>query len=275
MNWFFFLQHINYIFATIWKLNIADLDHHMLFCDAYCNSPVACSTVKMVWCLISLKKLIIASSLSMFTQYIISPLSLFTCSLKTSCFAGCSHHICGSLIVTCSRSVVLVFKSNTTAWPTPLGSGFNYATINTCTYSIVIREIKLRVIRQTANGRQRKILWYQAIKSKWTCCFKTAMHDCSFDTRKKIWNENVQRKFYQESSNLPWSLNSLLFFLIHDLFLDHSFRFTFVFHFSRIFCQSPLSSQKFSWPFHMHFFRPPPPSPLHPPPSINNDCSIS
>jgi hypothetical protein len=30
----------------------------------------------------------------------------------------------------------------------------------------VIREFKLRVIRQTANARQRKILRYQAIKSK-------------------------------------------------------------------------------------------------------------
>jgi hypothetical protein len=59
------------------------------------------------------------------------------------------------LIVTCSRSVVLVFKSNTTAWPTPLGSGFNYASINTCTYSVVIREIKLRVIRYTANGKRQ------------------------------------------------------------------------------------------------------------------------
>jgi hypothetical protein len=30
------------------------------------------------------------------------------------------------------------------------------------------------------------------------------MHDYSFDTRKKIWNKNVQRKFCQESSNLPF-----------------------------------------------------------------------
>jgi hypothetical protein len=29
------------------------------------------------------------------------------------------------------------------------------------------------------------------------------MHDCSFDTRKKILNENAQRKFCQECSNLP------------------------------------------------------------------------
>ena len=58
-----------------------------------------------------------------------------------------------------------------------------------------IREFELRVIRQTANARQRKVLRHQAINSKWTCCFKTAMHDYSFDARKKIWNENVQRKF--------------------------------------------------------------------------------
>ena len=51
------------------------------------------------------------------------------------------------------------------------------------------------------------MLRYQAIKSKWTCCFKTAMHDYSFETRKKIWNENVQRKFYQLET---WSLNSLI-----------------------------------------------------------------
>ena len=30
----------------------------------------------------------------------------------------------------------------------------------------LVREFKLRVIRQTANARQRKFLWYQAIKSK-------------------------------------------------------------------------------------------------------------
>ena len=32
------------------------------------------------------------------------------------------------------------------------------------------------------------------------------MHVCSFDTRKKIRNENFQRKFYQESSNLPFAV---------------------------------------------------------------------
>jgi hypothetical protein len=32
------------------------------------------------------------------------------------------------------------------------------------------------------------------------------MHDYSFDTRKKIWNENVQRKFCQESSNQPFAV---------------------------------------------------------------------
>jgi hypothetical protein len=53
---------------------------------------------------------------------------------------------------------------------------------------IYIREFKLRVIRQTANARQRNNLRYQAIKNEWTCCFRTAMHDYSFDTRKKIWN---------------------------------------------------------------------------------------
>jgi hypothetical protein len=58
--------------------------------------------------------------------------------------------------------------------------------------------LKLRVIRQTANARQRKMLWYQAIKSKWTCCFKIEIRNYSFDTRKKIWNENekmLPRKF--------------------------------------------------------------------------------
>jgi hypothetical protein len=70
----------------------------------------------------------------------------------------------------------------------------------------VIREFRLRVIRQTANARQRKILRYQAMKSKWTSSFKTEIHNYSFDTRKKIWNENVQRKFCQESSNLPFAV---------------------------------------------------------------------
>jgi hypothetical protein len=32
------------------------------------------------------------------------------------------------------------------------------------------------------------------------------MHDYSFDTRKKIWKENVQRKFCEESSNLPFAV---------------------------------------------------------------------
>jgi hypothetical protein len=68
------------------------------------------------------------------------------------------------------------------------------------------REFKLRVIRQTANARQRKNLRYQAIKSKWTCCFKTEIHSYSFDASKKIWNENVQRQFCQESSNLPFAV---------------------------------------------------------------------
>jgi hypothetical protein len=54
--------------------------------------------------------------------------------------------------------------------------------------------------------RQRKILRYQAIKSKWTCCFKTEIQNHSFNARKKIWNENVQRKFCQECSNLPFAV---------------------------------------------------------------------
>jgi hypothetical protein len=32
------------------------------------------------------------------------------------------------------------------------------------------------------------------------------MHDYSFDARKKIWNENVQRKYCQESSNMPFAV---------------------------------------------------------------------
>jgi hypothetical protein len=65
----------------------------------------------------------------------------------------------------------------------------------------------LYVIRQTANARQSgKMLRYQAIKRKWTCCFKTEIHNYCFDAKKKIWNENVQRKFCQESSNLPFAV---------------------------------------------------------------------
>jgi hypothetical protein len=65
---------------------------------------------------------------------------------------------------------------------------------------------KLRVIRQTANARQRKMLWYQAIKSKWNCCFKTEIRNYSFDARKKIWNENVRRQFCEEGSNLSFAV---------------------------------------------------------------------
>jgi hypothetical protein len=32
------------------------------------------------------------------------------------------------------------------------------------------------------------------------------MHDYSFDARKKVWNENVQRKFCEESSNMPFAV---------------------------------------------------------------------
>jgi hypothetical protein len=63
-----------------------------------------------------------------------------------------------------------------------------------------IRQFKLRVIRQTANAKQRKFLRYQTRTSKWTCCFKIEIHNYSFDARKKIWNENVERKLCQESS---------------------------------------------------------------------------
>jgi hypothetical protein len=69
-----------------------------------------------------------------------------------------------------------------------------------------VREFKLRVMRQTANARQRKMLRYQAIKSKWTCCFKTEINNYSFDARKRIWNANVQQKFCQESSNLAFAV---------------------------------------------------------------------
>jgi hypothetical protein len=79
----------------------------------------------------------------------------------------------------------------------------------------LLESLSFAFIRQMADGRQRNVLRYQAIKSKWTCCFKTAMHDYSFDTRKKIWNENVQRKFCHENLNLHAvktlkSLNSLI-----------------------------------------------------------------
>jgi hypothetical protein len=69
------------------------------------------------------------------------------------------------------------------------------------------REFKLRVIRQTANRRQRTISRYQAIKSKWTCCFKTEIHHYSFDARKKIRNENIQRKFCQENLYMSFAVH--------------------------------------------------------------------
>jgi hypothetical protein len=81
------------------------------------------------------------------------------------------------------------------------------------------REFKLRVIRQTANARQGKILRYQAIKSTQTCCFKTEIHNYSFDARKyetKTFNENFAKKV--RTCRLPfpetWSLNSLIIKLL-------------------------------------------------------------
>ena len=59
---------------------------------------------------------------------------------------------------------------------------------------------------QTANARQGKMLRYQAIKGTWTCCFKTEIHNYSFDARKTIWNENVQRKICQGSSYLSFAV---------------------------------------------------------------------
>jgi hypothetical protein len=70
----------------------------------------------------------------------------------------------------------------------------------------VIESLSFALYRCTSNGRQRKILRYQAIKSKLTCCFKTEIRNYSFDTRKKIWNVNIQRKFCQENSNLPFAV---------------------------------------------------------------------
>jgi hypothetical protein len=42
--------------------------------------------------------------------------------------------------------------------------------------------------RYTSNGKRqaKKKFRYHAIKSKLICCFKTAMHDYSFDARKKV-----------------------------------------------------------------------------------------
>jgi hypothetical protein len=73
------------------------------------------------------------------------------------------------------------------------------------------------VIRQTTNARQRKILRYQAIKSKLICYFKTEIHNYSFDARKKIWNETFNKNFAKKvrTCRLPfpetWSFkNSLI-----------------------------------------------------------------
>jgi hypothetical protein len=73
------------------------------------------------------------------------------------------------------------------------------------------REFKLCVIRQTTNARQRKKLRYQAIKSKWTCCFKTAMHDYSFDTRKKIWKKTFNENFAKKVRTCRLPLKGLQF----------------------------------------------------------------
>ena len=57
------------------------------------------------------------------------------------------------------------------------------------------REFKLRVIRQTANARQRKILRYQAIKSKKTRCSKTEIHNFSFDQERKYETKTFDENF--------------------------------------------------------------------------------
>jgi hypothetical protein len=80
---------------------------------------------------------------------------------------------------------------------------------STCTCTLTIR--------QTANARQRKKLRYQAIKSKWTCWFKTDIHIIILSTQErkyetKTFNENFAKKV--RTCRLPfpetWSLNSLI-----------------------------------------------------------------
>jgi hypothetical protein len=70
----------------------------------------------------------------------------------------------------------------------------------------------------TANARQRKILWYQAIKSKWPCCFKTEIYIIILSTQERkyetqTFNKNFAKKV--RTCRLPfpetWSLNSLTF----------------------------------------------------------------
>ena len=62
-----------------------------------------------------------------------------------------------------------------------------------------IRELKLRVIRQTANGRQRKILRYQAkrvnelVVLKLQCMIILSTQERKHET--KTFNENFVRKF--------------------------------------------------------------------------------
>jgi hypothetical protein len=67
-------------------------------------------------------------------------------------------------------------------------------------------DVQLLALKRQTPCRQGKILRYQAIKSTWTCCFKTEIHNYSFDARKTIWNENVQRKICQGSSYLSFAV---------------------------------------------------------------------
>jgi hypothetical protein len=84
-----------------------------------------------------------------------------------------------------------------------------------------MRELKLRVQRQTTNVRQKNILRFKAIKSKWACCFKTRMLNYSCVICKKIWHAEIEQKLCQENSALPFAIpaNVKLKLPIRDLII--------------------------------------------------------
>ena len=75
---------------------------------------------------------------------------------------------------------------------------------------MVIENVDLfPILLPTYVKRQRqskKKLCLKAVKSKWIWRFKTFTSSQSFDMKKKIWNEEVNQKFCQERSALPFAV---------------------------------------------------------------------
>jgi hypothetical protein len=73
--------------------------------------------------------------------------------------------------------------------------------------NFLIREFKLRV--QTSNGKRQEtektFTLYKVINGKWTCYFKAVMYDDYFEIRTRRWSEEVNQKFCQQNSTVPFA----------------------------------------------------------------------